>query len=52
MLEAFRSEPRFAWQAESPADWRTQPADWVETKYEAKAIEAGRRRYYFRFLRT
>jgi tRNA (guanine-N7-)-methyltransferase len=52
MLEAFRSEPGFAWQAESPADWRTQPADWVETKYEAKAIEAGRRRYYFRFLRT
>jgi tRNA (guanine-N7-)-methyltransferase len=52
MLEAFRSEPRFAWQAESLADWRTQPADWVETKYEAKAIEAGRRRYYFRFLRT
>lgn len=51
MLEAFRSEPRFVWQAESPADWRMQPADWVETKYEAKAIEAGRRRYYFRFLR-
>jgi tRNA (guanine-N7-)-methyltransferase len=52
MLDAFRSQTRFAWQAESPADWRMQPADWVETKYEAKAIEAGRRRYYFRFLRT
>lgn len=52
MLEAFRSEPRFRWQAESPSDWRLQPSDWVQTKYEAKATEAGRRRYYFRFLRV
>jgi tRNA (guanine-N7-)-methyltransferase len=52
MLEAFRLQPRFAWQAESPTDWRMQPTDWVATKYEAKAIAAGRRRYYFRFLRT
>jgi tRNA (guanine-N7-)-methyltransferase len=51
MLEAFRPELRFAWQVESPADWRMRPADWVETKYESKAAEAGRRRYYFRFLR-
>ena len=52
MLEAFRLEPRFIWQAESPDDWRVQPADWVETKYESKAADAGRRRYYFRFLRV
>lgn len=52
MLEAFRQEPRFLWQAGSPDDWRLQPADWVQTKYECKAIEAGRRRYYFRFLRA
>ena len=52
MLEAFRMEPRFVWQVESPDDWRAQPADWVETKYESKAQEAGRRRYYFRFLRA
>lgn len=52
MLEAFQAEPRFIWQAESPEDWRARPADWVETKYEAKATEAGRRRYYFRFLRA
>jgi len=51
MLEAFRSEPRFAWQAESPADWRIRPADWPSTRYEAKAVKAGRARYYFRFLR-
>jgi tRNA (guanine-N7-)-methyltransferase len=52
MLETFQLEPRFLWQAESPADWRMQPSDWVETKYESKAAEAGRRRYYLRFLRV
>jgi tRNA (guanine-N7-)-methyltransferase len=51
MLEAFADEPQFAWQAESPADWRSRPADWPETRYEAKAAAAGRLRYYFRFLR-
>ena len=51
ILEAFLSEPRFAWQAEGPADWRVRPSDWPETRYEAKAAAAGRRSYYFRFLR-
>jgi tRNA (guanine-N7-)-methyltransferase len=40
------------WQAESPADWRQRPPDWPETRYEAKAEAAGRKRYYFRFLRV
>jgi tRNA (guanine-N7-)-methyltransferase len=52
MLEAFQAEPRFLWQAKSPDDWRMRPSDWVETKYESKAAQAGRRRYYFRFLRV
>jgi tRNA (guanine-N7-)-methyltransferase len=51
MLEAFQAEPQFDWRAESPADWRERSADWPETRYEAKAAAAGRRRYYFRFLR-
>ncbi|HEY8193664.1 MAG TPA: tRNA (guanosine(46)-N7)-methyltransferase TrmB [Hyphomicrobium sp.] len=52
MLEAFRGEPRFTWQVESPSDWRLRPADWAETRYEAKAAAAGRHSYYFRFLRA
>ena len=52
MLEAFATEPRFKWQAESPEDWRVRPADWPETRYEAKALREGRKRYYFRFLRA
>jgi len=51
MLEAFAGEPAFSWQASSPADWRERPLDWPETRYEAKAVREGRRRYYFRFLR-
>lgn len=52
MLMAFQSEPRFEWQAASPADWRIRPADWPETRYEAKAEREGRRRYYLRFRRV
>ena len=51
MLEAFATEPAFEWQAATPADWRDRPLDWPETRYEAKAVREGRRRYYFRFLR-
>ncbi len=50
-LMAFAAEPRFVWQAESPSDWRLRPDDWPETRYEAKAVREGRRRYYFRFAR-
>jgi tRNA (guanine-N7-)-methyltransferase len=51
-LLAFRTEPRFCWQAASPQDWRIRPADWPPTRYEAKAGREGRLRYYFRFRRT
>ncbi|HPG88196.1 MAG TPA: tRNA (guanosine(46)-N7)-methyltransferase TrmB [Hyphomicrobium sp.] len=51
-LEAFRAEKRFVWLADRPADWRIRPADWPETRYEAKAEREGRLRYYFRFQRV
>ncbi len=51
MLMAFQAEPRFEWQASSPADWRIRPDDWPQTRYEAKAEREGRRRYYLRFRR-
>jgi tRNA (guanine-N7-)-methyltransferase len=51
-LEAFAGEPRFRWLAERPSDWRVRPADWPETRYEAKAAREGRVRYYFRFERV
>lgn len=51
-LEAFQGEKRFQWQADAPADWRVRPADWPETRYEAKAHREGRMCYYFRFQRV
>ena len=52
MMIAQRKTPELAWQARSPADWRVRPADWPPTRYEAKAIAAGRKRYYLSFRRA
>mgnify|MGYP000865334314 CR=1 FL=1 len=52
MLLALRHEGSFRWTAERPTDWRQRPADWPQTRYEAKALAAGRRCQYFRFVRT
>jgi tRNA (guanine-N7-)-methyltransferase len=40
------------WTAASPRDWRTRPPDWPQTRYEAKAVGAGRRCYFLRFHRA
>jgi tRNA (guanine-N7-)-methyltransferase len=50
-LERFCAHPAFQWLAESAADWRARPPDWPETRYEAKAMKAGRTCGYLRFLR-
>jgi tRNA (guanine-N7-)-methyltransferase len=50
LLHALR-HAEFAWPATGPADWRTRPADWPETRYERKARLAGRSCFYLRFLR-
>lgn len=51
MLEACCAHPAFRWCARRPADWRRRPADWPATRYEQKAIDAGRRPTYLRFQR-
>ncbi len=51
MLAAVLAEPRFCWLAESARDWREQPEDWPETRYEAKARRAGRRPVFLRLVR-
>ncbi|WP_144083554.1 tRNA (guanosine(46)-N7)-methyltransferase TrmB [Hyphomicrobium nitrativorans] len=50
-LLAVAETPVFKWTAENPDDWRVRPDDWPGTRYEAKAVREGRRRYYFRFAR-
>ena len=41
----------FIWQADTPDDWHTRPDDWPATRYELKALEAGRLSAYMTFLR-
>lgn len=51
MLQALLACPDLEWQAKGPRDWRRRPADWPPTRYEEKAIAAGRRPVYLRFRR-
>jgi tRNA (guanine-N7-)-methyltransferase len=52
ILWAVRQQQSFRWTAEGPADWRQRGADWPATRYEAKALTAGRRCTFFRFRRA
>ncbi len=42
----------FTWLAEGPQDFLVRPADWPETRYEAKARAQGHEVWYFRYRRT
>jgi tRNA (guanine-N7-)-methyltransferase len=51
-LERLVRSPRFAWTAERADDWRNPWAGFVRTRYEAKAIRAGRAPCYLVFRRA
>ncbi len=51
MLLALATRPELVWQAARPADWRQRPADWPATRYERKALAAGRGCIYLRYRR-
>lgn len=51
ILLAIMAHKDFIWPATGPDDWRIRGDDWPATRYEQKAILAGRPRYYFRFQR-
>lgn len=51
MLAHLVDRPEFEWLAERADDWRVRPPDWPPTRYEQKALAAGRRPVYFRFRR-
>ncbi len=44
--------PSFRWTAETCGSWRTPPSDWINTRYEQKAISQGKRPIYLDFTRT
>ena len=39
----------FVWTAKTSADWRYPPKDWVQTKYQRKALREGRRPVFFEY---
>ena len=39
----------FVWTAKTFDDWRKEPQDWVETKYQKKAIREGRKPVFFEY---
>ncbi|GAB4192491.1 MAG: tRNA (guanosine(46)-N7)-methyltransferase TrmB [Thalassobaculales bacterium] len=51
MLEHLRGHPDLAWTAGRAADWLTRPPDWPPTRYEEKALAAGRIPVFLRFRR-
>ncbi|HEU5047010.1 MAG TPA: tRNA (guanosine(46)-N7)-methyltransferase TrmB [Rickettsiales bacterium] len=42
MLENLLAFKKFTWEANNHTDWDTPPADWVRTRYQAKAEAEGR----------
>jgi len=50
MLFHLRRHQAFLWDAGCAADWRNRPADWPETRYEAKALHG--RPVYMTFHRV
>lgn len=51
MLEHALRHPDFEWLARTVEDWRVRPEDWPQTRYEKKALEAGRTPVFMRFIR-
>ncbi len=50
-LMHLRDHPAFAWPAMMADDWRQPYAGWPGTRYEAKALKAGRTPTYLTFVR-
>ncbi len=50
-MRVMRDCPDFRWLAQNSDDWRRPPADWVETKYQQKAVCEGRKPVFFEYER-
>lgn len=42
----------FGWTARRPKDWQNRPTDWPQTRYETKAVRAGRPSHFYIFRRN
>lgn len=50
-LRRMKEDPNFRWTAACGSDWKHEPADWVRTKYQIKALREGRRPVFLDFER-
>jgi tRNA (guanine-N7-)-methyltransferase len=50
-LARFLRSSDFFWSAEASADWIAPWRGWQDTRYQAKAKQAGRRPVYLTFIR-
>lgn len=41
----------FNWTATTSSDWRNEPSDWVQTKYQRKALREGRKPVFLDFIK-
>lgn len=51
-LRQLHADPRFEWTAACGNDWKHAPADWVETKYQRKALREGRKSVFLDYRRV
>lgn len=51
-LRQLKENQNFEWTAKCSNDWRYPPQDWVETKYQRKAIREGRKPVFFEFVKV
>jgi len=52
ILQHMLADKRFEWQAKGPGDWRNPPKDWIITRYQEKALAAGRTQItYLEFIK-
>ncbi|MBX7199286.1 MAG: tRNA (guanosine(46)-N7)-methyltransferase TrmB [Rhodospirillaceae bacterium] len=50
-LQHVPQHPDFEWRVQGPDDWRVRPADSTPSRYEQKAVAAGRTPMFLRFFR-
>ncbi len=48
-LRSLHKDNKFAWTAKCSNDWKKEPSDWVQTKYQRKAIREGRKAVFLEF---
>ena len=51
-LRQIKECPYFKWMATCGNDWKCEPSDWVETKYQRKAVREGRKPVFLDFMKT